>query len=341
MSGSMSANQTPVASTKGDSGLSQARFGPGMLLQHEDLERLGAYPLEVSRLLFRAFFGCGVVCGLKVEPPTRDCGKVQVTVGAGVALGCSGDPISVPKPQIVVFDEQCGPQPLGDTLYVVLCRTTKRCAPRPASCGCDDDEASSVLTQERYGFEIRVVRDWPPCACGCRAQTVVKPPADPAGGAAPGNPPEERCACADPTNPCYRGYYEGNCGCNCGEASDCGCDCDCVVLARLGRVENDLEHPWHTDHSVRCFIRPLRMRDKTVEDEVHSQAHAAQQSALERKREADRAAKAKRDRDRKAKAEAARAKREREARERIEPERTRVPTTPTPPRPVRSTPPPK
>ena len=72
-----------------------------MLLQHEDLEQLNVYTRELNRLMFRSLFGCGVVCGLVVGTDVK-CGKVNVTVGSGLALDCQGDPIYVPQPQSIV-----------------------------------------------------------------------------------------------------------------------------------------------------------------------------------------------------------------------------------------------
>jgi hypothetical protein len=265
----MSGSDVTVKSWKGDSTLVRARFGPGMLLQHEDLEYLGSYPRELSRLLFRSFFGCGVVCGLVVEEPVEKCGKVWLTVGPGLALGCSGDPIYVPKAQTFGFDEGCDLE-VTTPLYVVLCPASKCCAPRAASCGDDDEEAPSVCTRERDGFEIRVVRERPPCACGC--DIINSDTAQPHVGPVTGEPaaPRGDCRCVVPTDPCYVDHYEGKCGCHCGDCPDC--ECECVLLARLDKYENDLEHPWHADHRVRRFIRPVLMRDPQVAREVQTVA---------------------------------------------------------------------
>src|SRR6267143_883908 len=92
----MNNTNEPVGKTPGLSTLERARFGPGMLLQHEDLELLNTYTRDLSRLLFRSFFGCGVICGLKVTAEPH-CGPVKVTVQPGVALSCAGDPIYVPS----------------------------------------------------------------------------------------------------------------------------------------------------------------------------------------------------------------------------------------------------
>jgi hypothetical protein len=258
----MNNTNNTVSSTKGTSKLVRARFGPGMLLQHEDLEQLNIYTRDLSRLLFQSFFGCGVICGLVVKTESS-CGNVKVTVDEGVALACSGDPIYVPPNQKLVFDENSVSPPIN-SLWVVLCGTVKRCAPRTAICSSDDDEAPSEPTREKDGFEIRVVSSDvpPPCVCGCAkpAEESDKQGAQrPAGQAAA--PKEIDCLCADPTLPCYKEHYAGTCGCNCDECSDC--DCKCILLAKLV-YNGDDENPWRADHSVRRFIRPVLMRDPQV-----------------------------------------------------------------------------
>src|SRR5262245_20000873 len=155
----MNTNRQPVATAKGTSTLVRAKFGPGMLLQHEDLEQLNIYTRELNRLMFRSLFGCGVVCGLVVSTETK-CGKVTVTVGSGLALDCQGDPIYLPKSQSLVLDEECDPN-LDGPLWVVLCGTEKCCAPRTPMCSSDEDESPSACTRERDGYEIRIVRDRP------------------------------------------------------------------------------------------------------------------------------------------------------------------------------------
>lgn len=246
----MNTNNQPVAMAKGTSTLVRAKFGPGMLLQHEDLEQLNVYTRELNRLMFRSLFGCGVVCGLVVSTETK-CGKVTVTVGSGLALDCQGDPIYVPKSQSLVLDEECDPHLTGP-LWVVLCGTEKCCVPRTSMCSSDDDEAASVCTREREGFEIRIMRARPQCTCSCANS-----------GDLPQGVPEDECWCANPNHPCYTNHYLGKCGCEC---EDCeSCDCNCVLLARLERVDDDREYPvWKADHRVRRFVRPMLMRDPQV-----------------------------------------------------------------------------
>jgi hypothetical protein len=249
----MNKTNNVVASTMDTSTLVRAKFGPGMLLQHEDLEQLNVYTRELSRLLFRSLFGCGVICGLVVKQPEVDhCNKVFVTVGAGLALDCAGDPVYVPKDKRFAIDENCYPD-LPKDLWVVLCGTTRNCAPRTSMCT-DDDTATSVCTRERDMFEIRVVSVPPKCACGCDESQY--PTTIPTTGES-----ADYCWCSDPKPSCYTGHYEGKCGCNCGDGSDC--DCECILLARLEKT-NNAKTPWTVDHRVRRLIRPVLMRDPQV-----------------------------------------------------------------------------
>ena len=268
----MTTSNQPLARAKGNSTLVRAKFGPGMLLQSDDLEQLNNYTRELNRLMFRSLFGCGVVCGLVVATEVK-CGKVNVTVGCGLALDCQGDPVYVPKSLSIVLDEECDPN-IRSPLWVVLCGTEKCCAPRTSMCASDEDDSPSVCTRERDGFEIRIVAQPPKCLCGCPEAegeaTADSPGANDAGvpvsvttnGGVYSTGPAHReadCRCADPTLACYRDHYEGKCCCSCSDCS--GCDCDCILLARLDKDDTSEEPKWKADHCVRRFIRPVLMRD--------------------------------------------------------------------------------
>ncbi|BBU33470.1 hypothetical protein BTHE68_72040 (plasmid) [Burkholderia sp. THE68] len=153
---------------KGNASLVRPRFSPGLLLRDDDLNQAIDYTRELSRLLFRTMFGCGVVCGLRVSAKAA-CGGVQLTVHPGVALDCHGDPIHVPQERSVTLDPSCGSRTVPSTLWIVLRRTDKSCAPRSTTCSCDDDDDtdSMVCTRERDCYEIGVLGERPECSCGC------------------------------------------------------------------------------------------------------------------------------------------------------------------------------
>ena len=252
-------NKTNVTlnTATGTSKLVRAKFGPGMLLQHEDLELLNTYTRDLSRLMFRSFFGCGVVCGLVVTGEEK-CGRLLITVGAGLALDCNGDPIHLPKDQQVWVGDEC--EEIQCHLWVVLCGTTKCCAPRTAMCASDDDEPTSPCTREWDAYEIRVMPDVPKCICKCAANESNAAEVRSTGTTASG----DLCRCADPTLECYVDHYAGKCGCHCGEG--CDCDCNCILLAKLSDPGEGKSN-WIQDHSVRRFIRPVLMRDPQVQVE--------------------------------------------------------------------------
>lgn len=259
----MSKQNGTVVTHKGKAMLERPKFSPGMLLQHEDLDLMTAYTQKLSRLMFRSLFGCGVICGLVVETK-RECEKEYVVIQPGVGLDCSGYPVHVPQAQKLALDEQYASENKGP-LWVVLCGTVMRCALRTSLCPAGEDEAPTVYTQERDGFEIRVLSGDKPamCVCGCIEEYK-------------GDCKDNDCRCVDPNHPCYKDHYEGKCNCQCDDCSEC--DCNCILLARLDvKPEQELKAElasleaadnqkalpslWKAQHSVRRFIRPVLMRD--------------------------------------------------------------------------------
>ena len=262
----MTTNHSPVATATGMSPLTTAKFGPGMLLQDDDLEQLSKYTQELSRLMMRSLFGCGVVCGLVVSTDTR-CGLV-IKVADGLALDCCGDPVQVPQPMLIPVNPGCDPD-FPKHLWVVLCGKRKCCAPRAAMCSTDDEESPSVCTRERYAFEIRVLRARPVCVCGCpEPKTESKD--------TPQGLMETQCKCVNPELECYVDHYAGKCKCSCADCSDC--DCDCILLARLDNTGDQQYPKWAVDHRVRRFVRPVLIEDPQVRIE-HELAKAQQIAA--------------------------------------------------------------
>lgn len=270
----MNKQNVTVASHKEKSTLVRPKFGPGMLLQHEDLDLMSTYTQELSRLMFRSLFGCGVICGLVVKTQSA-CGKIDVIVEAGVGLDCSGYPIYVQREQRFTLDDKCDSMPKGP-LWVVLCGTTTCCAPRTSLCASDDDEATAVCTRERDGFEIRVVGgERPKCTCSCPGQDDNTT----SGSAEVRYDKESICKCVDPCSPYYVDHYAGKCSCSCGDCSDC--ECKCILLARLKKCNGGETVEWDVDHSVRRFIRPVLMRDPQVEIERQQSKRNEEQSVEE------------------------------------------------------------
>lgn len=297
----MSQKANIVESMKGNSTLVRPRFSPGLLLRDDDL-RVGVdYTRDLSRMLFRSLFGCGVVCGLVVDQKVS-CGKLIITVASGVALNCDGDPIHVPQTVTIPIDPSCSDVQIPSKIWITLRLTEKACAPRSAACSCEDDDVTTVCTREQAGFEIRIHGvDPADCACGCAEQplqpvasevayavpapaaaengnsskkkstatntTTANVVADAANGGSSSGRGEQSWS-VDPCCPCYADHYAGKCDC-------CGCDNSAVVLAVLSRIDGgdpkDIGQ-WAVNHSVRRFVRPMLIRDPQVWLEQHQGA---------------------------------------------------------------------
>ncbi len=276
-----------IATKDGVSKLIKPKFGPGMLLRAEDLDLLKDYTRDLSRLMFRSLFGCGVVCGLVVEVDT-DCGMVVVTVHSGLAIACSGEPIYIPKDVTFPLHDDCDEVPQGEEVWIMLCAKEKCCGPRTSICASDDEDSPSECTREKDWWEIRVVSNPPECVCSCiEPEQPQQTPSIVAEGQQKSNNIAQinaattnnvDCKCA--TGPCYEEHYAGLCKCHCGDCSDC--DCKCVLLARTKRV-NDTDD-WDVDHSVRRFVRPVLMRDPQPEldkAELASMSHPLVAESIE------------------------------------------------------------
>ncbi len=281
-----------VVAATAHSGLEWPLFSEGQQLRDSDLTLGVTYTRDLSRLLFRSFFGCGVVCGLRVSLAAGECGKLIVSIEPGLALDCLGDPVHVASRATVSLNAICA----ADTetkAYVVLRRRSQSCKPRE-SAGCCGGEAHRADTRVSDAYEINVVETLKAGACGCitakdgeakasgaAAPAAVKDeaaaiagkaeakaeateheavaksgkdPAAPALAAAPA--PEPGCLCADPALPCLKAHYDGDCSC-------CGCCSEWIILAALIRNtgEADPSKQWSVSHGVRRFIRPVLMRD--------------------------------------------------------------------------------
>ena len=274
----MNTNDKIAEPKTGTSMLVRPRYAPGQMLQDDDLTQAVNYTRDLNRLLFRSLLGCGVICGLIVKAETKCGDKLEITIAAGVALDCAGDPLQVTAVQSFLLDPCC--KPLPASLCVVIRHRDCNCQPRASACGSDGE--GSGATRINDGYELRVIGDCPECGCGC-ATRVTPPQANPppvvvlAKNAKQGAAPSIKasatattpapamapdCQCVDPTNPCYAGHYKAVCS--------CCTDCEWLTLARVVQTSKAGATPvtWDVDHSVRRLIRPVLMRDVLAEDDV-------------------------------------------------------------------------
>jgi hypothetical protein len=259
----------PLDCKAGSSGIERPLFSPGLLLEDEDLTAGVSYTRELSRLLFRSLFGCGVICGLEVKGELF-CKRQQlrVTVGPGLALDGAGNPIQVRKSVQLWTSPDC--KKLPKTVWVVICYKELGCHSREVACSPDAD-SQSVKTRAVDAYEIKLYEDPPACACSCgkkpRGTSVTPPPGncceelieDPA-PAAPAAPAAAGTTAEPDPCDCYKRHFDAT------SCVDCGCSC--VLIATVSTVRDakdekdiDLNVPddieTRVDASVRRWIRPV------------------------------------------------------------------------------------
>ena len=258
----------PLTKVPGQGSLVRPRYFPGLLLEDEDLTAAVDYSRNLSRLIVRSLFGCGVACGLGVRGELV-CEKrhLQVTVSPGVAFDCLGNPIEVKTPQVLVYDPEC--QPMPHELWVVACFVEKCC--RPAELGCEgEDDATPGVAYRRSldGYELQLLGTPPACACAC-----VKPPSEPASSAGQG-------CCADAEASADAQFAAAAAGagstspylirtppCDCyPEDAPCGCECDCSCVL-LGYMTIDVAKDLvETYRGAVRSIRPMLLAARACYD---------------------------------------------------------------------------
>lgn len=111
----------------------QVVFKDGMIVTAEHLQAAMHYPVSMFQTLVRAFFGCGIVCGLKVDAVggcEAEEGKKNVwdvQISSGVALDCQGYPLELCK-----------------SISINL---------KPDPCSCDGPPTSVCIALRRYVSE--------------------------------------------------------------------------------------------------------------------------------------------------------------------------------------------
>lgn len=114
----------------------QIVFKDGMIVTAEHLQTAMHYPVSLFQTLVRAYFGCGIVCGLKVDAVDgcttckSDEGKKNVwdvKISQGVALDCQGYPLQLCKPVSINL--------------------------KPDPCSCDEPPTSVCIAIRRYEAE--------------------------------------------------------------------------------------------------------------------------------------------------------------------------------------------
>ena len=240
--------KTKVMSTQ------SVKFKDGMIVTAGDLETAMQYPLSIFQVLVRAYFGCGVVCGLEIvpDPQTAACkpdkkkgSSLVVVVKGGVALDCHGFPIELCGPvKLDLTPDPCSCEDLPDKICIAIRRGTSEEAPRE-DCGCpvETDSPRYQCTRSRDHVVIKTfLPDDPP-------DTICMHPWPNAGGEAVCDPdePEEGEQEKQTLCECLTTCPDGKC---CGEAW--------VLLGCVSFGVDDCDRPMirDIDPGLRKYVKP-------------------------------------------------------------------------------------
>jgi hypothetical protein len=212
--------------------LVRPRYSPGLILEDSDLTAAVEHGRDLSRLLFRTLFGCGVVCGLRVGVETKP--ELAVSVAPGLALNGCGDPIQLSRsvtiglesqPDLLADRKEGGTGPSTKDLWVVLRAGERLEAPRELVCDADEIDIHRQPTRIRATAGVAILFAEPKCLCRFRAAAAEEDL----------KIPDEAVDWAP----------DGGCG------QDCDGDCP-VLLARLHWKQG-----WHAIHAgERRYLRP-------------------------------------------------------------------------------------
>jgi len=130
-------------------------FADGMIVNSGDLTTSMNYPMEMFRTLVRAYFGCGVVCGLELEKyPSGDTDTWCLKVHPGTALDCNANPLKLCESVIVSLKPDpcvCGDWP--DCVCIAIRRDT---LPEGARTDTDDCDGNNQCSYRRLRETVRV-----------------------------------------------------------------------------------------------------------------------------------------------------------------------------------------
>jgi hypothetical protein len=114
-----------------------------MIVTAEDLATAQRYPVSLLQTVLRAYFGCGVVCGLGLheKPHAEDQPGWVLRVDAGVAIDCDGYPVELCGPvELDLSPEACSCEKPAPKVYILIRRVTSdESAAEPCSCCCPSD----------------------------------------------------------------------------------------------------------------------------------------------------------------------------------------------------------
>ncbi|MFC8130879.1 hypothetical protein [Streptomyces sp. NPDC057302] len=129
--------------------IDSVQFRDGMVVTAEDLDTAQRYAASLLKTVLRAYFGCGVVCGLdlRLKKPAGGRPATVLVVDRGVAIDCHGYPLELCKPvELDLGPDACGYAAPSDEIFILLRRATSQ--EKPCDCATEDEHSACRRVRE-------------------------------------------------------------------------------------------------------------------------------------------------------------------------------------------------
>lgn len=122
--------------------IESVKFRDGMIVTADDLESAMRYPASMLHTVLKAYFGCGVVCGLELKPDPKAHGAdtFVLCVTEGVAFDCNGYPLELcGRVKLDLSPDPCSYDEPPDQVFIAIRRViSDEAAKDPCTSGTDD-----------------------------------------------------------------------------------------------------------------------------------------------------------------------------------------------------------
>jgi hypothetical protein len=137
--------------------IESVKFRDGMIVTADDLESAMRYPASMLHTVLKAYFGCGVVCGLELKPDPNAHGveTFVLCVTEGVAFDCNGYPLELcGGVKLDLSPDRCSYDEPPDQVFIAIRRVTSDEAPKDP-CTCDTDDPRFQCSRIRDHVQVK------------------------------------------------------------------------------------------------------------------------------------------------------------------------------------------
>lgn len=230
--------------------IESVKFRDGMIVTADDLESAMRYPAAMLHAVLKAYFGCGVVCGLELKPDPKAHGAdtFVLCVTEGVAFDCNGYPLELcGGVKLDLSPDPCSYDEPPDQVFIALRRMiSDEAAKDPCTSGTDDPRFQCSRVRDHVQVKAFLESDLTELGPSLCERTVPSPAAK----------PKQHADCDDNGGEEAPPSVNGLCTCLT-TCSDCACtDTSWVLIGSVHLTPTGLRDK--PDYTRRKHVRPTQ-----------------------------------------------------------------------------------